>query len=75
MGFKVIGVNTYDRKANPAQWLTLYEIAVKATSRDEDIMTNYLPIIFNQTANNRLLSLRENSIQTWDDHKKVFTDN
>ena len=29
MGFKVIGVNTYDGKANPAQWLTLYEIAVK----------------------------------------------
>ena len=23
MGFKVLGVNTYDGKANPAQWLTI----------------------------------------------------
>ena len=30
VGFKVIGVNTYDEKANPAQWLTLYDIVVKA---------------------------------------------
>ena len=47
MGFKVICVNTYDGKANPAQWLTLYEIAVRAIGRDEDIMVNYLPIMFN----------------------------
>ena len=47
MGFKVLGVNTYDRKANPTQWLTLYEIAVKATGGDEDVMANYLPIMLN----------------------------
>ena len=75
MGFKVIGVNTYDGKANPAQWLTLYEIVVKATGKDEDVMANYLPIMLNQYANNWLLSLRENSIRSWDDLKKVFTDN
>jgi len=47
VGFKVISVNTYDGKANPAQWLTLYKIAVKATGGDEDIMANYLPIMLN----------------------------
>ena len=52
VGFKVLGVNSYDGKANPAQWLTLYEIAVRATGRDEDIMANYLPIMLNQSANN-----------------------
>ena len=52
MGFKVIGVNTYDGKANPAQWLTLYEIAVKAGDRDKDVMANYLPIMLNQSTNN-----------------------
>ena len=52
MGFKVIGVNTYDEKANPAQWLTLYEIAMKATGEDEDVMANYLPIMLNQSTNN-----------------------
>ena len=44
VGFKVIGVNTYDRKANPAQWLTLYEITVKVVGRDKDVMANYLPV-------------------------------
>jgi len=62
VGFKVIGVNTYDEKANPALWLTLYEIAVKAMGKDEDIMANYLPVMLNQSANNWLLSLQENSI-------------
>ena len=73
--FKVLGVNTYDAKANLAQWLTLYEIAVRATGGDEDILVNYLPIMLNQSANNWLLSLWENSIQSLDDLKKVFTDN
>jgi len=50
VGFKVFGVNTYDGKANPAQWLTLYEIVVKAMGRDKDIMANYLPIMLNQSA-------------------------
>ena len=57
MGFKVIGVNSYDGKANPAQWLTLYEIAVKAMGGDEDVMVNYLPIMLNQSTNNWLLGL------------------
>ena len=47
MGFKVLGVNTYDGKANPAQWLTLYTIVVKAIGKDEDVMMNYLLIMLN----------------------------
>ncbi|XP_066324080.1 uncharacterized protein [Miscanthus floridulus] len=75
VGFKVLGVNTYDGKANPTQWLTLYEITVRAVSGDEDVIANYLPIMLNQSVNNWLLSLWENSIQSWDDLEKVFTDN
>ena len=52
MGFKVLGVNTYDGKANLAQWLTLYEIAVRAVGGDEDVMANYLHIMLNQSTNN-----------------------
>ena len=47
MGFKVLGVNTYDGKANPALWLTLYEITVRAANKDEDVMANYLPVMLN----------------------------
>ena len=57
MGFKVIGVNTYNGKAKPAEWLTLNEITVKAIGRDEDTMANYLHVMLNQFANNWLLSL------------------
>ena len=68
-------MNTYDGKANPAQWLTLYEITMRATGESEDVMANYLPIMLNQSMNNWLLSLWKNSIQSWDDLKKVFTEN
>ena len=68
-------MDTYDGKANPAQWLTLYEIAMRATGESKDVMANYLPIMVNQSTNNWLLSLREDSIRSWDDLKKVFTKN
>jgi hypothetical protein len=74
MGFKNFGVDTYDGKANPAQRLTLYEIAMRAAGRSKDVMTNYLPVKLNQFANN-WLSLWEDSIRSWDDLKKVFTEN
>ena len=38
-------------------------------------MANYLPIMLNQSVNNWLLSLRDDSIRAWDDLKKVFTEN
>ena len=38
-------------------------------------MANYLHVMLNQSANNWLLSLQENSIRSWDDLKKVFTNN
>ena len=75
MGFKVIGVNTYDRKANPAQWLTLYEIAGKATGGDEDVMVNYLPIMLNQSTNNSSSAYGRTPSDLGANLKKVFTDN
>ncbi|XP_066354585.1 uncharacterized protein [Miscanthus floridulus] len=38
-------------------------------------MANYLPVMPNQSANNWLLSLRADSIETWEDLKKVFVAN
>lgn len=73
--FKVVGVTTYDGKANPVQWLTQYDIAVRAAGGDEDVMANYLLIMLDQFANNWLLSLKENSIKTWEDLKTEFTTN
>ena len=48
---------------------------MRAIGRSDDVMANYLPIMLNQSTNNWLLSLREHSIRSWDDLKKVLTKN
>jgi hypothetical protein len=63
--FKLHDLDTYHGKANPEQWITLYEIIVRAAHGDEDVMANYLPMFINQSVNPWLLSLREGSIDTW----------
>jgi hypothetical protein len=68
-------VDTYDGKANPEQWLTLYEIAIHTASRSNDVMANYLLVMLNQSANNWLLSLRLDSIGSWEDLKRAFVAN
>ena len=42
--FKLHDLPTYDGKANPEQWLILYEIAVRAAGGSKDVMANYLPV-------------------------------
>jgi hypothetical protein len=68
-------VDTYDGKANPEQWLTLSEIAIHTASRSDDMMANYLLVMLNQSANNWLLSLRLDSIGSWEDLKRAFVTN
>jgi hypothetical protein len=68
-------LDTYDGKANPEQWVPLYEIAVRVVGGDEDVMANYLPVVINKSANQWLLSLREGSINTWAKLRKAFVDN
>ena len=68
-------MDTYDSKANPEYWLTLYEIVVRAAGGSKDVMANYLPIMLNQSMNNWLLSLRADSIESRDDLKRVFVMN
>jgi hypothetical protein len=67
-------LDTYDKKANPEQWVMLYEIDVQATGADKDVVANCLLVVINQSANQWLLSLREGSINTWAELKKAFVD-
>jgi hypothetical protein len=62
--FKLHDLDTNDGKVNPEQWITLYEITVRAAHGDQDVMANYLPVVINQSANQWLLILREGSIDT-----------
>ena len=60
---------------NPTQWLQAYFTAVCATRGDTSVMENYLPIMLTSTAMNWLTSLAPDSIGSWKQLKKVFTDN
>ena len=55
--------------------MQLYEITLHATGGNTDVMANYLSIMLSQLANNWLMGLREDSIESWDDLKKVFVKN
>ena len=55
--------------------MQLYEIVVHATGGNNDVMANYFPIMLSQITNNWLMGLREDSIESWDDLKKVFVKN
>ena len=51
-GFKITGVEPYEARMNPTQWLQAYATAVRATGGDTSIMANYLPIMLMPTAMN-----------------------
>ena len=55
--------------------MQLYEIAVCVAGGTNDVMANYLSVMLSQTATNWLMGLREDSIKSWDDLKKVFVEN
>ena len=60
---------------NPTQWLQAYDTAVHAAGGDTSIMVNYLPIMLTPTAMNWFTSLASDSIESWEQLKKVFIDN
>ena len=60
---------------NPTQWIQAYATTVRATGGDTSVMANYLPIMLTPTAMNWLTSLASDSIRSWEQLKKVFTNN
>ena len=60
---------------NPTQWLQAYATAVRAAGGDTSVMANYLPVMVMSTMMNWLMSLALDSIEPWEQLKKVFTDN
>ena len=74
-GFKITGVKPYEGRMNPTQWLQAYATTVRTTGGDTSVMVNYLPVMLMPTAINWLTSLAPDSIESWEQLKKVFTDN
>ena len=73
--FQNHGVEPYKGRMNPTQCLQVYATAVRAAEGDTSVMANYLPIILTPTAMNWFTSLTLDSIGSWEELKKVFTDN
>ena len=60
---------------NLTQWLLAYTTTVCAAGGDTSVMVNYLPIMLTPTTMNWFTSLAPDSIGSWEELKKVFTDN
>ena len=60
---------------NPTQWLQAYTTAVRTAGGDTSVMVNYLLIMLTPAAMSWFTSLAPNSIGSWEELKKVFTDN
>ena len=73
--FKITVVKAYDGQVNPEQWLTCYAIAMRVSGGDTNMMANYLPIMLKPSVMNWLTSLRPDTIESWDDLKRMFVKN
>ena len=60
---------------NPTQWLQAYTTAVHAVGGDTSVRANYLPVMLTPAAMSWLTSLASDCIGSWEELKKVFTDN
>ena len=65
--FKLEKLKKFDGKENPANWITLYEVAVWSATGDEHVMANYFPVVLDQAGHQWLLGLPENSFDSWEE--------
>ena len=69
-GFKITGVDPYEGRMNPTQWLQAYATAVRTVGGDTSVMANYLPIMLMPPAMRWFTSLAPDSIGSWEELKK-----
>ena len=68
-------VEPYEGWMNPTQWLQAYATSMHTAGGDTSVMANYLPVMLTPTVMNWFTSLAPGSIGSWEELKKVFTDN
>jgi hypothetical protein len=74
-GFKPIGITKYDGKQAPQQWLRCYSISIKVAGGSNITKVIYFPMALDPAPLTWLESLSNNSIDSWEQLKKVFIDN
>ena len=65
-GLKITGVEPYEGRMNPTQWLQAYATTVRAVRGDTSVLANYLLAMLTPTAMNWLMSLALDSIESWE---------
>ena len=61
-GFKIIGVEPYEGRMNPTQWLQAYATTVRTTGGDTSVMANYVPVMLTPPTMSWFTSLAPDSI-------------
>ena len=65
----------YDGTPDPAEFLQLYELSIKATNGDRKVMSNWFPMALKDGARSWLLNLPPGSISSWDEMRDHFVAN
>jgi hypothetical protein len=50
LNFRPSGIEKYDGSTNPAKWLEVDQLTIKAVGGDSYIMANYLPVCLSSSA-------------------------
>ena len=72
--FKPTNIQKYDGKQYPAQWLRLYSTTVSVAGGDTNTKVLYFPMALEPASLTWLEILARESIHSWDDLKKAFTE-
>jgi hypothetical protein len=73
--FKPTGIEKYDGKTDPREWLQVYELAIEAAGRDTRMMANYSPISLASATHIWLMGLPSRSIKSWSQLHRQFIGN
>ena len=65
----------YDGTPDPAEFLQLYELSIKAANGDEKVMANWFPMALKDGACSWLLNLPPGSISSWNEMRDRFVAN
>jgi hypothetical protein len=73
--FKVSNVDKYEPKQDPGGWLAVYTTAARAAGATEDVITMYLPIVYEKDTLQWLRHLPRHYIDDWSDFSRCFIAN
>jgi hypothetical protein len=75
LNFKPSGIKKFDGSTNPAEWVEVYQLSIKAVDGDSYIMASYLPVCLSSSARTWLLGLPLGSVPSWSHLYRQFTSN